>query len=81
MIFTTKWLVANIKKRKATKTSEKTWITLRYDRDSLKYTPVSLYNFTLCRGILKNILEASFLQNAEYATVKIENYFEILKGL
>ena len=49
--------------------------------ESQIHTPVSLYDFTLCRGILKNILEVCFLQNAEYATVKIENYFEILKGL
>ena len=29
------------------------------------HTPVSLNDFTLCRGILKNILKACFLQNAE----------------
>ena len=33
------------------------------------------------RVFLKNILKACFLQNAENATVKIEIYFEIQKGL
>ena len=33
------------------------------------------------RGFLKNILKACCLQNGENATVKIEIYFEIRKGL
>ena len=50
------------------------------DRSEI-HTHVTLYDFTLRRGILKNILDARFPQNAENATVKIENYFEIRKGL
>ena len=39
------------------------------------HTHVTHYDFTLCRGILKNILDKCFPQNAENAMVKIENYF------